>query len=334
MGCEALVLQPVVAGRANGLKDKTNRKLAALVAGSYRRAMLRFAEMPILDAWYYQVDASSVVDLFAKYAGKSAKQAGKTVKKARSRTRERTLEKMTQMVDGKRQIINAPPLVVRLANLLTDEQKAAARQQGDAEKAWQQYLESLPEERRRLLRRYHVTDAALRVGGVGSVGTRCMITLLEGDKPDDALILQQKEAGHSALSAYLPERNYTSQAQRVVIGQRLIQASSDIFLGRHHGGSGVQYYWRQLKDMKGSFDVTTLDAKGLGAYLGVCSLCLARAHARSGDPIAISAYLGKSDSFDKAISKFATAYADQTEKDHQALLDAIKSGRVLAQEGV
>ena len=266
-----LAASAVVAGRGNGFDDKACRKLASVVARSYRAAMQRFASMTNLDVWYYHVDASTVVDLFAKYAGKSAKQAGKTVKKARSRTGERTLEKMTHRVDGKRQISNAPPLVVRLADLLTDEEKEAAHQQGDLEKAWQQYLQSLPEERRRLLNRYHVTDAALRVGGVGSVGTRCAIALLEGNKPEDALILQQKEAGPSALAAYLPERSYASEAQRIVIGQRLMQASSDIFLGRQRGGTGVQYYWRQLKDMKGSFDVTTFDVKGLGTYLAVCA---------------------------------------------------------------
>ena len=329
-----LAASAVVAGRGNGFDDSTCRKLASVVARSYRAAMQRFASMTILDVWYYHVDASSVVDLFAKYAGKSAKQAGKTVKKARSHTGERTLEKMTHMVDGKRQITNAPPLVVRLSDLLTDEEKETARQQGDVEKAWKQYLQSLPEERRLLLDRYHVTDVALRVGGVGSVGTRCSIALLEGDRPEDALILQQKEVDHSALSAYLPKRTYPSEAERVVIGQRLMQASSDIFLGRHHGGTGVQYYWRQLKDMKGSFDVTTFDAKGLGAYLAVCAVCLARAHARSGDPTAISSYLGSSSTFDNAISKFAIAYADQTEKDHQALLDAINRGRIVATPGV
>jgi uncharacterized protein (DUF2252 family) len=180
-----------------------------------------------------------------------------------------------------------------------------------------------------------MTDAAIRVGGVGSVGTRCTIILLEGNSADDALILQQKEAGPSALAAYLPKQDYASEAERVVVGQRLIQATSDIFLGWARGHiTDTQYYWRQLKDMKGSFDVTKLNAKGLGTYLRVCSACLARAHARTGDAGSISGYLGSSDVFDKAIGKFAMAYADQTLSDHQALVEAIESGRVAAETGI
>ena len=329
-----LAASAVVAGRGNGFDDKTCQKLGAAVASSYRKSMARFATMPILDVWYYHVDATSVIKLFDKYAQKSAKQAKKTVKKARSHTTAHTLDQLTQVVDGKRQIKNAPPLVVRLTDLLTDSQKEQAASQGDVQKVWQEYLESLPEERRVLLKRYHLTDAALRVGGVGSVGTRVTIALFEGKKADDALILQQKEADHSSLEAYLTNRDYPSQAQRVVIGQRLMQASSDIFLGWHQASSGNQYYWRQLKDMKGSFDVTTFDADGLAAYLAVCGVCLARAHARSGDPAAISSYLGSSDVFDKAISKFALAYADQTVRDHQALVDAVDSGRIVAEAGI
>ena len=196
-------------------------------------------------------------------------------------------------------------------------------------------MASLPEERRLLLKRYRLVDAALRVGGVGSVGTRCTIALLKGSKDDDVLILQQKEADHSSLEAYVPNKqDYASQAQRVVVGQHLMQASSDIFLGWEHSPTGTQYYWRQFKDMKGSFDVTTFDEKGLGTYLAVCGVCLARAHARSGNPAAISGYLGSSDVFDKAISKFALAYADQTEKDYQALQDAVNDGRIEAKTGV
>ena len=329
-----LAASAVVAGRSNGFDDKTCKQLAAVVAKSYRESMARFAEMSILDGWYFHVDVAAVQALFDKYAKKSAKTTRKTVKKARSHTGAHALDKMTEVVNGKRQFINTPPLVVRLSELLTDEQKQAAHEQNAGEKAWAEYKKSVPEERRRLLERYHVTDAALRVGGVGSVGTRCTVTLLQGDRPEDNLILQQKEADHSSLAAYLPKHHYASQAERVVIGQRLMQASSDIFLGRHHGEQGAQFYWRQFKDMKGSFDVSLFDAKGVAAYLAVCGVCLARAHARAGDPIAISGYLGSSDTFDKAISKFAIAYADQTEKDHQALLDAIKDGKVVAEPDV
>ncbi len=196
-------------------------------------------------------------------------------------------------------------------------------------------MSSLPEERRLLLSRFRITDAALRVGGVGSVGTRCTIALLEGDADHDAIILQQKEAGPSVLAAYLPRREYASQAQRVVIGQRLMQAASDIFLGWNEGLTGTQYYWRQLKDMKGSIDVTSLNAKGFGAYLGICGVCLARAHARSGgNAAAISGYMGSGACFDEAISRFAVAYADQTERDYQTLAATVKKGQIVAEAGI
>jgi uncharacterized protein (DUF2252 family) len=328
-----LAASAVVAGRENGFTDKKCKELAAIVSKTYRESMGRFAQAPILDVWYFHVDADSVLKVFDKYAKKGAKSAHKTVKKARSHTRQQTLEKLTGFIDGRRQIVNDPPLLVRLAELLSDEQKAQVSE-GDIKKFWQEYVNSLPEERRLLLSRFRIADAALRVGGVGSVGTHCTIALLEGNTDDDALILQQKEAGPSALEAYLPKRGYSSQAQRVVIGQRLIQAASDIFLGWNRGLSGTQYYWRQLKDMKGSFDVTRLKARGLGTYLGVCSACLARAHARTGDAAAISGYLGSGEVFDQAISNFALSYADQTELDHQALVDAVNKGQIVAETGI
>jgi len=330
-----LAASAVVAGRGNGYDDKTCQKLAAVACKSYRTAMKRLAARTNLDVWYYHVDADQVVNLFNKYAKKSAKQARKTVKKAQSHTSLHSFEKLTEIVDGERQFINTPPLVVRLSERLTQEQKKEAEAQGGVETRWQNYLATLPEERRLLLKRYRPVDAALRVGGVGSVGTRCTIVLLKGSKDDDVLILQQKEADHSSLEAYVAnKREYDSQAKRVVVGQHLMQASSDIFLGWDHSPTGTQYYWRQFKDMKGSFDVTTFDEKGLGTYLAVCGVCLARAHARSGSPAAISGYLGNSDVFDKALSRFALAYADQTVKDHQALQDAVDSGHIKAETGV
>jgi hypothetical protein len=167
------------------------------------------------------------------------------------------------------------------------------------------------------------------------VGTRCIIALLEGGAGDDALILQLKEAGPSVLEAYLPKRGYREHARRVVTGQRLMQAASDIFLGWSRGlVTGNHYYWRQLKDMKGSADVTAMDEESLRAYIALCSWCLARAHARTGDEAAVRGYLGKSDRFDRAISDFAVAYADQTERDYQALVDAVRSGRLAAKTGV
>jgi uncharacterized protein (DUF2252 family) len=329
-----LAASAVIAGRVNGFSEKTCQELAVVVAKSYREAMSRFAQTALIDVWYFHVEADAVLKVFDRYAQKGTKRARKTMKKARSRTRQRTLEKLTEIVDGKRQIVNDPPLLMRLSDLLSDEQKENISRE-DFEKFWQEYVNSLPEERRLLLSRFRVTDAALRVGGVGSVGTRCTIALLEGDADHDAIILQQKEAGPSALSAYLPKREYASQAERVVIGQRLMQAASDIFLGWNESPSGTQYYWRQLKDMKGSFDVTSLKANGLGAYLGVCGVCLARAHARTGgDAAAISGYIGSGTVFDEAISQFAVTYADQTELDYQALVDAVNKGHIVAETGI
>jgi uncharacterized protein (DUF2252 family) len=203
-------------------------------------------------------------------------------------------------------------------------------------RAWDQYLASLPDERRYLLQRYQLIDGALRVGGIGSVGTRCAIVLLKGGAEDDALILQLKEAGPSVLEAYVDYRSpYESHAQRVVTGQRLMQATSDIFLGWSQGArTGVNYYWRQLKDMKGSADIARLDESGLRVYLGVCSWCLARAHARTGDGVQIRGYLGKKDAFAKAIGDFAVAYADQAEQDYKALVKAVKDGRIAAETGI
>lgn len=329
-----LAASAVVAGRENGFKEKDCRHLAEVVSRSYRQAMRRFSEASILDVWYFGVDADTVIQVFDKHATKSAKGARKTFSKAGSRTSERTLQNLTELVDGKRQIVNSPPLLERWSNFLTEEQTQQFTAQ-DVQSNWSAYVDSLSEERRWLLSHFRITDVALRVGGVGSVGTRCTIILLEGAAEQDALILQQKETGPSALEAYLPKKDYESQAQRVVIGQRMMQAASDIFLGWHHSTiSGNQYYWRQLKDKKGSFDMQKLDERGVGTYLGVCSTCLARAHARTGDAAAISGYLGSGNVFDEAIADFANAYADQTEKDYQSLVDAVRSGRIAAETGV
>jgi uncharacterized protein (DUF2252 family) len=329
-----LAASAVVAGRENGFSDKKCRQLAVVVARSYRKSMQRFAQARTLDVWYFHVEADAVLRAFEKHAKEDAKSARKVVKKARTKTHEQTLEKLTELVEGRRQIINDPPLLVRLTHVLTEEQKGQITER-DVKRNWSEYLNSLPEERRLLLSRFRATDVALRVGGVGSVGTRCTILLLEGGAEDDALILQQKEAGGSVLEPYLAKRGYASPAQRVVTNQRLMQAASDIFLGWHKAVlTGVQFYWRQLKDMKGSFDVASLDEAGMRTYLGVCSACLARAHARTGDAAGIWGYLGKSDAFDEAIGDFAVAYADQTERDHQALVEAVQGGRIAAETGI
>jgi len=330
-----LAASAMVAGRENGFKEKDCQELAAVAARSYRQAMQFFAEAAILDVWYYRVNAEAVIGVFDKYAKKNVKDAKQTISKADARTSLSTLEKLTERINGKRQIINNPPLIERLSDLLPEAQKEQITQQ-DVEGIWSDYVSSLPEERRVLLSRFRITDAALRIGGVGSVGTRCTISLLEGDAEHDALILQQKEAGSSALEAYLPRHDFTNQAERVVMAQRLMQAASDIFLGwDQRATTGVAYYWRQLKDKKGSFDVSKLDKNGLASYLGVCAVCLARAHARAGgDAAAISGYLGSGAVFDEAIAKFAVAYANQTERDYEALVNAVENGHIEAKTGI
>ncbi|HSR33592.1 MAG TPA: DUF2252 domain-containing protein, partial [Anaerolineae bacterium] len=266
-----LAASAVVAGRENGFADEVNRKLAVAVSKAYRWAIRHLAQMPTLDVWYYHVEADEVLEVLERSSKKAKKSARKMVTKARRRTQVQTLEKLTEVVDGRRRILNDPPLLVRLSEMVSEEERAQITEQ-DIEKLWMDYLDSLPEERRLLLSRFRIADGALRVGGVGSVGTRCTILLLEGGAQDDALILQQKEAGASVLEPYVPKRDYASQAKRVVVGQRLMQATSDIFLGWHEGSlTGTQYYWRQLKDMKGSVDVATLDGAGLETYLAVCS---------------------------------------------------------------
>jgi uncharacterized protein (DUF2252 family) len=329
-----LAASALVAGRENGFSEKDNREAAEGVVQHYARAMKALAEATALDAWYYHVEVDQVQEVLAKASKAGKKSAKKMVRKARRKTQEQTLEKLTFMEDGRRKIVSQPPLLVPYGEWLSEEQKERLTAE-QIRKSWYEYVDSLPPERRRLMRRYRPVDMALRVGGVGSVGTRCTILILQGGAEDDAIILQQKEAGASVLEAYLGESEHASPAQRVVEGQRLMQASSDIFLGWTYGSvTGVHYYWRQLKDMKGSVDPGALDEAGFNMYVRVCAVCLARAHARAGDAAAISGYMGKGKSLGKAIAEFAGAYADQTERDHQALVAAIESGRIVAETGI
>jgi uncharacterized protein (DUF2252 family) len=329
-----LAASAVVAGRENGLSDRDNRRLATAAVRSYGKAMKRLATAHTLDVWYFHVEVDAVVKAFEQSSKGAHKSAQRMVSRARTKTQEQTLEKLTHFVAGQRCFISEPPLLVPLKELLSQKQKEQLTPAQVLE-MWYQYLESLPEERRQLLSWFQLADSALRVGGVGSVGTRCTIILLEGSARDDAIILQQKEAGPSVLEPYLPRKLEENPARRVVQGQRLTQAASDIFLGWHQGvHSGTHYYWRQLKDMKGSLDVADLDRKGLETYLQVCAICLARAHARTGDSASISGYIGNGKALASGFTEFAVAYADQTEKDHQALVEAIESGRVIAEEGI
>jgi len=334
-----LAASAVVAGRENNFSEKKCRSLAVDVVRSYAFAMGRFSRMQTLDVWYYHVDADSVISVFEKTSKRGKKRANKLVSKARSKTHQQTMEKLTRMESGRRRIISDPPLLVPLREIRLETQLSEAElrqmtEQG-VESAWSQYLDSLPDERRFLLMRYQIVDAALRVGGVGSVGTRVSIVLLEGSDEDDALILQLKEAGASVLEPYGAKRHYENHAERVVTGQRLMQATNDIFLGWHSSDlTDRDYYWRQLKDMKGSVEVSAMDYDSFRTYIGVCAWCLAHAHARTGDEARIYGYIGKNDSFSQAIGDFAVAYADQTERDYQLLVETVKSGRVTAETGI
>jgi uncharacterized protein (DUF2252 family) len=335
-----LAASAVVAGRENGFSHKNCRQMALVVAKTYRQAMARLAQMDTMEVWYFQVDAAEVQQVFDRYASKKGqKQAKKVGRKARAHTQEQSLAKLTRIEDGRRRINSEPPLLVPFDKMQLDQIKSKADRdkmsREAVETSLKEYLASLPNDRQLLLARFRVVDGALRVGGVGSVGTRCLIALLQGNTKDDALILQLKEAGPSVLEPYVARHDYAGPAQRVVQGQRLMQATTDIFLGWDHGQvTGVDFYWRQLKDMKGSVDVTVLDPRSFATYLGVCSTCLARAHARAGDAAGMSGYMGNNETLDQAITDFAVAYADQTERDYQALVAAEKSGRIIAETGI
>ena len=329
-----LVASAIVAGRENGFSGKRCRRIATSIVETYGTAMENLAQARTLDVWYYYVAAEKVVKAFERSSKKGLKQVEKMFHKAERKTQEQTLAKLTQIEDGRRRFISDPPLLVPLRELLSEEQKdAVSKDQVLA--MWEDYLASLPADRRHLLRRFRMADAALRVGGVGSVGTRCTILLMQGGAQDDAIILQQKEAGASVLEQFWPTSTYESPAQRVVEGQKLMQASSDIFLGWHESTFADRHlYWRQLKDMKGSMDVALLNKGDFETYVQVCATCLARAHARSGDAAAIAGYIGGGGPLAEAIANFGFAYADQTLKDHQALQEAIDSGRIVAETGV
>jgi uncharacterized protein (DUF2252 family) len=314
-----VVASAVVAARENGFPAARCRELAFSTGRAYRQQMLAMAEMRDLEVWYLRVDADAVAPIITNEAIRKGVQ--RTIAKARRTDQLRALAKMTVVVDGVHRIVEDPPLIMRLEGASEDER---IRQMFHA------YRQTLREDYRVLLDRYRIADVAHKVVGVGSVGTRCFIALLEGKDADDPLFLQVKESGPSVLEAHLPKSQYRNQGQRVVMGQRLMQASSDMFLGWMDGEEGRDYYWRQLRDMKGSAVISAMTPATLDAYTKLCARVLARAHARGGDRIAIAGYLGESDRFETAIAAFATAYADQTERDHALLVQAVRTGRITA----
>lgn len=311
-----------VAGRGNGFTDADCREAALSVTRSYREHMAQFAGMRDLDIWYARVTTDDLIALLD--SKRQRRRAMKQVSKVRQRDNLQALAKLTEVVDGRHVITNDPPFVIRV----TDEQLG-----GQTRALFEMYLGTLRGAQRHVLEQFEIIDVARKVVGVGSVGTRCLIVLLAGRDANDPLFLQIKEAEASVLQPYLPKSTHEHQGERVVAGQELMQSASDLFLGWMTGNEGRHFYWRQLRDMKGSMNIETLTPSGMVLYASLCGWALARAHARSGDPIEIAAYLGTSDSIDRAIATFASAYADQTERDYQAFLSAIKSERIVAATG-
>ncbi len=328
-----------VAARSNGLPGKQRREVVMAAVARYRQAMRDFAKMTNLDVWYAHADMDQLRAQFdPQLQARQRKMVDQGLAKARTRDSMQEVAKLTRMVDGRPRIISAPPVLVRVDDLMpaaTDRTSFEAQLSG----LIAGYQRTLETDRRYLLEQYEFCDMARKVVGVGSVGTRCWIVLMLGRDDSDPLFLQVKEAEKSVLSRFVGASKYTNQGQRVVAGQRLMQAASDIFLGWQRTEAGLDgrsrdFYVRQLRDWKFSVEIETLKPAGLGIYGALCGWTLARAHARSGDRIAIAAYLGGSDVFDRAIADFAAAYADQNERDHRSLVDAVANGRIIAQRDV
>ncbi|HEY3902284.1 MAG TPA: DUF2252 domain-containing protein [Streptosporangiaceae bacterium] len=330
-----------VAARDNGIKTGTRRAMVQRAVRRYRLAMAEFAGQANLSVWYASADVDAVRQRLAQRLGAQQQQRlARGVTKARTKDSMNALDKLTRIVDGEPQIVPDPPLVVPLSSLIPNDMDPSGLE-NQLVQLVDKYRRTLSGDRRYLLDQfqYRTGDIARKVVGVGSVGTRCWIMLMLGKDPADPLFLQIKEAGPAVLSEFAGPSKYDNQGQRVVEGQRLMQAASDIFLGWLRAspapdGVDRDFYVRQLRDWKFSFDTQTMLPAGLSDYGEVCGWTLARAHARSGDRIGISAYLGKSDTFDRAIAEFASAYADTNELDLAALDEAAKSGRVLAERGV
>jgi uncharacterized protein (DUF2252 family) len=332
-----LAASVAVAAHGRGWAKRERRAIVRETTAGYREAMRDLAGQPTLEAWYARVDEHELARLIRERSGEEGlRRFERGTAKARRKDSTRAFAKLTHRVDGEPRIAADPPLIVPLRDMLSE--RDAAEFEAGMAKLIAAYRATLPADRRGLLDRFRFVDMAHKVVGVGSVGTRAWILLMLGRDEEDPLFLQCKEAQDSVLAAYAGASRFANQGRRVVEGQRLMQAASDIFLGwvRTTGLDGRErdFYVRQLWDWKTSADVDAMDADGLAAYGGLCGSTLARAHARCGDAVAIGAYLGSGDACDRAIADYADAYAEQNERDHQALLDAIDSGRVEAETGV
>jgi uncharacterized protein (DUF2252 family) len=326
-----------VAGRDNGFTAAESRDAVLSGVRAYRTKLREFAQKPMLDVWYARLDIEDELGkLRSQLAPKGVRKTEKLAAKARTRDSMQALDKLTTLVDGGRRIISTPPLIVPIEELFSDiEADALAAQLNDL---LESYLGTLQSDRRHLVRQFDLIQVARKVVGVGSVGTRAWILLLEAGDGQEPLFLQAKEAQTSVLANYCGASDYDDQGQRVVAGQHLMQAASDIFLGwqRTTGVDGVErdFYVRQLRDWKLSLPIEEMRPQGMAVYAGWCGWTLARAHARSGDRIALAGYLGKSETFDNAIADFAEKYADQNERDYAALAAAVSDGRAEAQSGL
>ena len=333
-----LAVSFTVAGRENGYSDKQRRAIVLSSVAGYREAMREFAGMGALDVWYARLEIEQLfAELRAQLDKGMAKRAEKALAKARTRDSMTAFSKLTELVDGERRIVPEPPLIERIQDLAPGVDGEQLTEQ--LHQLLRQYRQSLQTDRRVLLEEFRLVDVARKVVGVGSVGTRAWIFLMTGRDEQDPLFLQFKEAQASVLEEFTSKSGYANHGERVVAGQHLMQASSDIFLGWLHVDAGIDgkqrdFYGRQLRDWKGSYETEGAPAKGMETYARLCGWTLARAHARSGDRIAIAAYLGGGDAFDRAIADFAEAYADQNQRDYDALQAAAAAGRIEVRSGL
>ncbi|MGD0453163.1 MAG: DUF2252 domain-containing protein [Solirubrobacteraceae bacterium] len=333
-----LATSMLIAARNNGFSVKHQDRIVLETVEEYRTAMARFAAMGDLDVWYAHLDIDATVkELGSQLTPKIAERTERTLARARTRDSMSALSKLTHVVDGRTRILADPPLIVPIDDLAQGDERDEMFDL--LHEHLRSYRKTLERDRRVLLERFRVVDFARKVVGVGSVGTRAWIALLLGRDDRDPLFLQLKEAEASVLEQFLAASEFDNHGERVVVGQRMMQASSDIFLGWLHVEAGSEdrahdLYARQLRDWKGSAEIEQMTPEGMARYGQLCGWTLARAHARSGDRIAIAAYLGKGAHFARAIVGFSRDYAEQNERDHRALAEAVKSGRVTAETGV
>ncbi len=333
-----LAVSMLIAAQDNGYRAKDQERIVLETVARYRTAMAEFAPMDNLELWYSHLEIEGVVkEMAAQFKSRMVKRTEQQLAKARTKDSMAAFSKLTHVVDGEVRIVDQSPLIVPIEQLAPGDERAEMFD--GLRQLMRGYRQTLEFDRRVLLEQFQLADFARKVVGVGSVGTRAWIALLLGRDGQDPLFLQMKEAEASVLEEILGPGQFKNHGQRVVTGQRLMQATSDIFLGWLHVKSGLDgqerdFYGRQLKDWKGSAEIEQMVPEGMTVYGKLCGWTLARAHARSGDRIAIASYLGKGDSFDRAILEFSKAYAEQNQRDYDKLAQAAKSGRITALTGL